>query len=169
MSRIHGRNGVLYLGATAGAAASPVAFLSDWVVTFAQSFTDVTTLTDKTRIWTPAEPDYSGTFTGWYDDGSSTATSTYDTTYSTIYSTVDDSGLQMYTAAVDGLPRNFYLYPNTNTPSQYFQGIVTVTEFDVTAGVTAGAAVSGAWVTSTTVTLIKNAGGTYSASYAAAY
>jgi hypothetical protein len=147
MSRIHGRNGRLYLSATSGAAASPVAFMSDWAITYSQDYSDVTPLGAPARTWLSTESDVSGTFAGWYDDAT----------------------LQEYSAAVDGLPRSFYLYPNTNTPSQYFQGVVNVTEFDVTSGVTAGAAVSGSWTTTGAVTLIKNAGGTYSASYSATY
>lgn len=32
MARIHGRNGICYLGIAAGAEASPVAYLSDWSI-----------------------------------------------------------------------------------------------------------------------------------------
>jgi len=149
MSRIHGRSGALYLSLTSGAAASPLAFMSDWSVSFSQAYSDVTTLADTSRRWISSEPDISGSFTGWYDDAT----------------------LQAYSAAADGLPRSFYLYPNISTPSRYFQGVVNITEFDVTSGVTAGAAVSGAWTTTGSVTLVAGnaSGGIYAATYSAAY
>ena len=169
MSRIHGRNGIFYLSATSGAAASPVAFLSGWGISWAQSYTDVTPLGAPARLWTSTVPDISGTFSGWYDDGTASSGGGYATTYATTYPFAYDPSLQAYTAAIDGLPRNFYLYPNTNTPSQYFQGVINVTEFDVTSGVTAGVAVTGSWNTSIAVTLVKNSGGVYNASYSATY
>jgi len=133
MSRIHGRSGQFYLSLTSGAAASPVAFMSGWSVTWSQTYTDVTPLGAPSRVWIPGQLDVSGTFTGWYDDAT----------------------LQEYSAAVDGLPRSFYLYPNTANTSQFFQGVINIAEFDVTAGVAAAAAVSGSWTTNIAVTLAE--------------
>ena len=71
------------------AAAPPFAFVADWTINFTVAKVDVTALGDSNLVWVAGLPDASGDFTGFYD----TATS------------------QTYTAiAVDGLPRNFYLY-----------------------------------------------------------
>jgi hypothetical protein len=45
--------------------------------------------------------------------------------------------VQTYTAAVDGLARKFYLYPDvTNTPGQYFWGTI-FPDFAITSAVDA--------------------------------
>ena len=62
---------------------------------------DVTAFLDQNKVYVAGLPDASGDFTGFWDDATS----------------------QTYVAAVDGLPRNFYLYPNITTdPNAYFFG-----------------------------------------------
>ena len=88
MARIHGRNGIVYMGiATSAALATPVAFLSDWTISFTVDKQDVTAMGDTNKIYVAGLPDASGDFSGFYDDATA----------------------QTYTASVDGLPRNFYL------------------------------------------------------------
>src|SRR5438309_6550189 len=99
MSRLHGRNGIVYIGVNNGDAASPMAFLSDWSINYTVAKVDVTCFGDQNLIWVSGLPDASGDFSGFYD--SATA--------------------QTYVAAQDGLARNFYLYPTT-AQVQYFFG-----------------------------------------------
>ena len=103
MARSHGRNGAVYLGATTGAAASPVTFQASWTINMTTDKQDVTAFLDSTKIYVAGLPDASGDFAGFWDDVTS----------------------QTYVAAVDGLPRNMYLYPNLTTdPNVYFFGTV---------------------------------------------
>jgi hypothetical protein len=123
MARIHGRNGIAYVGATSGAAATPVAFLSDWSVNFVVNKVDVTAMGDANLIYVAGLPDASGDFTGFYDDQTS----------------------QTYVSATDGLARNFYLYPNTTLdPVQYFFGTI-LPDFAVTGGVAAAVGIKSTW------------------------
>lgn len=133
MSRIHGRNGQVYLGVTTGAAAQPLAYVADWTINFATAKVDVTALGDSNLIWVAGLPDATGDFTGFYD----TATS------------------QTYTAAIDGQPRNFYLYPSLiglqgANPGQYFFGII-LPDFTTSGGVAAAVTFKSSWNAAGTV------------------
>lgn len=128
MSRIHGRNGVVYLSVTNGAAASPLSFQSDWTMNFAVAKADVTAMLDSNMTYVAGLPDASGDFTGFYDDATS----------------------QTYLAAVDGLPRNFYLYPSSLTPTKYFFGTI-LPDFSSGAGVAAAATAKSTWNAASTI------------------
>jgi hypothetical protein len=84
-----------------------MAFVADWTVNFTVAKVDVTALGDTNLVWVAGLPDASGDFSGFYD----TATAS------------------TYSAAVDGQPRNFYLYPSLlgvqgAAPGQYFFGTI---------------------------------------------
>lgn len=99
--RIHGKRGMVYMALLASASPQPVAFLSDWIISFIPSFSEVTAYGDPAKLYVGQTPQISGSFTGFYDDSTS----------------------QFYTAARDGLPRNFYLYPDiTDDPAQFWFG-----------------------------------------------
>lgn len=140
MARIHGRNGIVYFGVACGAAAGPIAYLSDWSINFTVDTVDVTAMGDTNKIYVAGLPDCQGDFSGFYDDVT----------------------LQTYTAATDGVPRNFYLYPNTaasgglaSPTSQYWFGQI-LADFSVSGGVAAAAAIKSTWKAATKVT--KNQG-----------
>lgn len=124
MSRLHGRNGIAYVGVNTGDAASPMAFLSDWSLNFVVNKVDVTSMGDLNLIWVAGLPDASGDFSGFYD----TATA------------------QTYVSATDGLPRNFYLYPsNTATQGgQYFFGQI-LPDYALAGGVAAAVSLKSTW------------------------
>lgn len=128
MGRIHGRNGMVYLGVQPSpSAAQPLAYVSDWTVNFTVAKVDVTALGDTNLVWVSGLPDASGDFTGFYD----TATS------------------QTYLASVDGQPRNFYLYPSLlgtqgSAPGQYFFGTI-LPDFSTSGGVTAAVTFKSSW------------------------
>ena len=92
MARVHGRRGRLYVGiASDSAAAEPVAYLSKWSIGFSTDNVDVTANGDTNKVYVAGLPDASGSFSGFYDDATT----------------------QTFTAASDGLPRRWYLYPST--------------------------------------------------------
>jgi hypothetical protein len=131
LSRIHGRNGVAYVSVDgiggANPVASPMAFLSDWSINFTVAKVDVTAMLDTNLIYVAGLPDASGDFTGFYD----TATA------------------QTYVAAVDGLPRNFYLYPSNlasqmSPVPQYFFGTI-LPDYSLSGGVTAAVSLKSTW------------------------
>lgn len=122
ISRVHGRNGQVYIGINPADAASPAAFLSDWSINFTVAKVDVTALGDQNLTWVAGLPDASGDFSGFYD----TATA------------------QTYIAAQDGLPRNFYLYPTVNVINDYFFGTI-LPDYAVTGAVGAAVTLKSTW------------------------
>jgi hypothetical protein len=123
MSRIAGRRGRIYLGiASDSATAEPLPFFASWSISFETEKIDVTAMGDPGKTYVAGLPDASGEFEGFYDDASN----------------------QTYTAAVDGLPRKFYLYPNTSLTTQYFFGTI-LPDFSVNAEVNGAVEVSASW------------------------
>jgi len=104
MAAVHGRSGVLYLGATNGGAAVNVSRLTDWSIDYATDFVEVTALNDTNKTYVSGLPDASGSFNGFWDSG---ATSTFQT------------------AARDGLSRKMYLYPD-GASTRYWYGDVLI-------------------------------------------
>lgn len=129
MGRIHGRRGRVYVGiATSAAAAEPLPFFAKWSIKFTTDKQEVTAFGDANKIYVAGLPDAAGDFSGFYDDSSS----------------------QTYTAATDGLPRNFYLYPNTALPTQYFFGTI-LPDFNIDGAVAGAVGVSASWVASSAI------------------
>jgi hypothetical protein len=103
VARIHGRNAQVYCGIAAGSAASPMPFQAAWTLNMVVAKSDVTSFGDQNLVYVAGLPDASGDFSGFMDDATS----------------------QTYIAATDGLPRNYYLYPNiTADPYTYWFGTV---------------------------------------------
>jgi hypothetical protein len=101
VARRHGRNGRVYQNLTSGGTAEPIAFVRSNSISFSSDKTDVTAWGDPNKVYVAGLPDSSGSFDFWYDDAT----------------------VQTYTAAVDGIARKFYFYPDiVNTPTQYFFG-----------------------------------------------
>lgn len=120
MGRISGRRGRFYVGvANEAATAEPLPFLTDWSISFETGKTDVTAMGDENKIYVSELPDSAGELSFFYDDATN----------------------QTYTAAIDGLPRKFYLYPSTATSTQYWFGTGL---FDFTAQASVSGAVQGA-------------------------
>lgn len=119
----------MYVGIASGAAASPIAYLSDWTITFAVDQPEVTAFGDLNKIYVSGLPDASGTLNGFFDDQSR----------------------QIYTAARDGVARNFYLYPNQITdPLMYWFGQI-LPDFEVDGGIAAALTIKSSWKASTNV------------------
>jgi len=143
--RIHGRNGLVYLSVRNGDAASPLTYLNSWAVSWTAETSDVTTLADTQHVHVDELPDVAGTFTGFLDDATS----------------------QTYIAAVDGLPRSMFLYPDSTNMSRYFSGPV-LADLAVTGNASSAVAITVNWVAAGTVTG-TGPGGVYTATYTATY
>jgi hypothetical protein len=100
VSRHHGRNGRVYFGvASSAAAASPLPFQASWTINQATDKQEVTAFGDQNKVFVAGLPDSSGDFGGFIDDATS----------------------QTFIAALDGQPRNWYLYPDvTNFPNNWY-------------------------------------------------
>lgn len=131
MSRIAGRNAAIYVGATNGAAASPLTYQNSWSMSFESEKIDVTAFGDTNKSYVAGIADAMGEFSGFYDDASA----------------------QTLTAAIDGLSRTFYLYPSSNTTSQYFFGTIFV-DFSVNAEVAGAVEVSAKWNAATKISKV---------------
>lgn len=131
MARIHGRRGRVYMAIASGGVAEPIAFLNSWSINFATEKADVTAFGDNNKVYVAGLPDASGDFAGFYDDAT----------------------VQTYTAALDGLPRKFYLYPSTLTNTQYWFGEI-LPDFNVNANVGGPVQVTSSWNASTAI--LKN-------------
>ena len=128
MSRIHGRNGRVYMNLTSGGTAEPVAFLSSWSIKFSTDKADVTAFGDANKVYVAGLPDASGDFSGFYDDAT----------------------VQTYTSASDGIARKMYLYPSTNTNTQYWFGNV-LPDFEADGSVSGAVAVKSSWNASSAI------------------
>lgn len=129
MARKAGRRGRVYLGIiSSAAAAEPLPFIAAWTFDAVTDKFEVTSMGDGNKVYVAGLPDSKGTFNGFYDDATA----------------------QSYTAATDGLPRNFYLYPDTSLSSQYFFGTVLV-DFSATSAVGDSIKVSANWVAASNI------------------
>lgn len=131
MARIHGRNGRIYMATASGGTASPLPFFATWSMNFATDKSEVTAMGDSNKVYTAGLPDASGEFSGFYDD----------------------STVQTYTAATDGVGRAFYLYPSLLTPGQYWYGQI-LPDFNVSGGVSGAVEVSASWNAASAITKI---------------
>lgn len=129
MSRISGRRGRVYLGiASDTASAEPLPFVAAWSISFATEKIDVTAMGDTTKTYVTGIPDAQGEWSGFFDDATN----------------------QSYTAAVDGLARKFYLYPNTSETTKYFWGTI-LPDLSVSSTVNGAAEMTASWAAATTI------------------
>lgn len=124
MSRITGRNGRIYMGiASSAATAEPLAYVSKWGIEFIPEMLDVTAMGDDNDVYLGGQVAVGGDMSGFFDDATA----------------------QTYTAALDGQPRKFYLYPAASTtPGQYWFGTV-IPDFKASAEVKGAVAFESSW------------------------
>lgn len=99
-TRAHGRAGRMYASITSGGTAQPVMFVKSWGIQFGTDNSEVTAQGDTGKVYVGSLPDASGSYDGFLD--------------------VDVP--QFYTAAVDGVARKMYLYPNASDATKYWFG-----------------------------------------------
>lgn len=107
---------------TGSAVATPLPFFANWSLNQVTDKAEVTAMEDTNKVYVAGLPDASGDFDGFYDDAT----------------------VQTYTAAVDGLPRKFYLYPSVLNTAQYWYGTI-LPDFSVNGGVAGAVAVKATW------------------------
>lgn len=129
MARFAGRFGRVYMGiASDTAAAEPILHIASWSMAAETDKIEVTAMGDTSKVYVAGLPDASGEFSGF----------------------VDDVSVQTYTAAVDGLPRKFYLYPNVNIAGRYFYGTIFA-DFSANASVDGSTELSSSWSAATPI------------------
>jgi hypothetical protein len=123
VARRHGRFAALYINLTQGGTPEPIAFFRGGGMSAATDRVDVTAANDENKVYVSGIPDASGTADFWFDDAS----------------------VQTYEAAVDGVARKFYFYPDRqNTPTLYWYGTAFF-DFSVTTSVDGGVEGSTSW------------------------
>lgn len=132
MSRIAGRNGRLYAGLIGSTAvAESIAFLNTFTLEFTTDDIEVTAFGDTNKTYVAGLPDVKGSYAGFFDDATA----------------------QLYTAALDGVARRFYLYPNNTNVGQYWFGTATF-DFSVDGSVSDAVKISGNFTAASTVAKI---------------
>lgn len=122
-TRRHARNARLMVSVTSGGSAEPLPFVGSWTFEAATDKVDATAQGDTSKVYLAGLPDSKGTFSGFFD--------------------VD--GPQTYTAAVDGLARKTYMYPDfQNNAGTYWFGTAFF-DFSGEFGVSDAAKMSGSW------------------------
>lgn len=129
MARIHGKKGALYAAITSAGTAEPIAFLTDWSLDQSTDKVDVTAFQDANKVYASGTPDAQGSFSGFYDDATA----------------------QIFTAAVDGVARKLYLYPDTTTPAKYWYGTAFF-DAQIQVSNSDAAKISGTFVPASTIT-----------------
>jgi len=125
MARVGGRFGRLYVGATNAAEATQVPFVGSWDLSAATDKIDVTAMGDGNKVVVVGLPDLSGNIGGFFDDTSNT----------------------LYDAAIDGLDRKMYLYPNVGVLTNYWYGRVFI-DASFSSSVSGAVEMSGTWAAS---------------------
>lgn len=129
MARRHGRNSRAYMALASGGTAEPIAYVKSFSFSAATDKSDVTAFGDSGKVYVAGLPDSSGQFGFWYDDASA----------------------QTYTAAVDGIARPFYLYPDIiNKATQYWWGTI-FPDFAITSAVDAAIEGTCSWNAATAI------------------
>lgn len=129
MARQAGRRGRIYMGiASDTATAEPLPFQASWSLNMSTDKIEVTAMGDSTKVYVAGIPDASGDFKGFWDDAT----------------------VQTYTAATDGLPRKFYLYPNISSAGTYWWGTV-LPDFSASSEVAGAVQVSASWSAATPI------------------
>jgi hypothetical protein len=128
LARIHGRRGRIYLEIASGGSASPLPFIATWSINHTTDKADVTAMGDDNKTYVAGLADANGAFSGFLDNATA----------------------QTYTAAIDGLARKFYLYPDLSTNTLYWFGTILV-DMSIDGGVASSVNISSNWNAASTI------------------
>lgn len=129
MAKKSGRNAAVFFDVAGGGSASLLPGINKYTLDSSTEQLDVTSFEDTTKTYVADIPDASGTFSGFWDDATE----------------------QTYTAAVDGLPRKFYLYPDKrNLATTYWFGTIYA-DFSIDGGLGQAVNVSATWKAATPI------------------
>jgi hypothetical protein len=132
IARIHGKRGRVYLDITGSGSAEPLPFFARWTINHSTDRADVSAMGDTNKTYVSGMADAVGTFNGFYDDETA----------------------QTYTAAIDGLARKFYLYPDILSNTKYFWGTILV-DMNIDGGVDSAVTVSASWNAASTISKVS--------------
>ncbi len=112
-----------------GGTAEPIAFVNKFSFKAATDKQEVTAYGDTGKVYVVGLPDSQGSMSGWFDDATK----------------------QTYTAAVDGVARAAYWYPDiVNDPGEYWFGTIFA-DFNLEGAVDAALAFSADWVAASSI------------------
>ena len=131
MARISGKNGRLYAAINSGGTAEPIAFINSFSLQATQDRQEVTAFGDTNKVYVTGFSDAQGSFSGFWDDATR----------------------QLYTAAVDGVARSWYWYPDTTSTSRYWFGTAFF-DFTIEENLSGGVTISGSWAAATAVSRV---------------
>lgn len=124
-----GRNPVGTAAGSGGDSASMLCNANKFTIDQSVEQIDATGFCDTSKVYVPGVPDAKGNVSGVYDD------------------TLDN----LLSAAADGAPRKFYMYPNWADPTRYFFGTGTFSN-SMEASVSGATSWSADWAAATPVT-----------------
>lgn len=114
-----------------GGTAEEIAFISAATLGASSDRLEVTAFGDANKVYVAGLPDATGTFSGFYDNATA----------------------QTFQAALDGVARKMYLYPDRTNSGQYWFGTVFV-DFNLDMSVGGAAAISGTWSAASNVSKV---------------
>lgn len=120
MARYHGKNGVIYIGATAAGAAVSLTAAATWTLDMPTDRVEVTAFGDTNKQYVAGLRDVSGSIEGVWDDTSD----------------------QLYDAMAVGEAVRMYLYPSSSVTTKYWYGTAFV-DFSIAVGVSDAVTISG--------------------------
>ena len=110
------------MGIASGGTAEPLPFIAAWEINQSSDKAEVTAMGDTQKVYVGGMADASGSFRGFMDDATA----------------------QTYTAAIDGLARKFYLYPDLSSNTKYWYGEILV-DFSAGGGVDGAVTLTANW------------------------
>ena len=120
MANIHGKNAVIYLGASGGVAIN-IGEQADWSIDMDVTVVDVSALNQTWKNFVKGMLGFSGTFSGNFNTAS----------------------VQLWTASISDVAEKFYIYPTVASTARYYYGTAWIQLTKVAAGSTTSKASSG--------------------------
>lgn len=120
MSRLHGKNAVIYIGA-AGAAAVNIGEQVDWSIDMEVATVDASSLNQTWKNFLKGMMGWSGSLNGNFDP----------------------SSVQIWSAATSNVAEKIYIYPTISSPTLYYYGTAWIMFNKVAAGSTTAKASQG--------------------------
>jgi hypothetical protein len=128
VAREHGKAGRFLIGIASGGTAEPLPFIAQWSIDLATDMADVTAMGDTNHVVVAGLPSAKGSVSGFFDGATN----------------------QTYTAAVDGVARKFYLYPDFTVTATYFFGTCNI-DYKLDSSVTDAVKLSANWAAASQV------------------
>jgi hypothetical protein len=128
IARAHGKRGRVYCAIASGGTAEPLPFIASWEINQGNDKAEVTAMGDTQKTYVAGMADAQGSFRGFLDDATA----------------------QTYTAAIDGLARKWYLYPDLTSNTKYWYGEI-LPDFSASGGVAGANSLSSSWAAASAI------------------